>query len=122
MKTGSIILQSTGARPSLISLLAGVLNIFFALGCYPLYFTIERVGRRSVLMYGAMAMSILMLIFLTLQLVPRTEAISWASIGVIFVFLFIFGYSWQGCVWLVCSELAPLEYRHIGGAFTASGK
>ena len=118
----SIILQSTGAKPSLISLLAGVLNIFFALGCYPLYFTIERVGRRSVLLYGACVMSVLMGVFMVLQLVEQTTAIGWASIGIIFVFLFVFGYAWQGCVWLYCSEIAPLEYRHVGGAFTACGE
>ena len=72
-------------------------------------------------MYGAMTMSVLMLIFMTLQLVPQAESISWASIGINFVFLFVFGYAWQGCVWLYCSEIAPLEYRHIGGAFTACG-
>jgi MFS family permease len=99
---GAIILQSTGARPSLISLLAGVLNIFFALGCVPLYFTVEKFGRRSILMWGAVAMSCLMLIFMILQLVPQNDAISWASIGVIFVFLFVFGYAWQGWSVLSC--------------------
>lgn len=119
---GSVILTGLGARPSLVSLLSGVLNIFFALGCYPLYFTIERAGRRSVLMYGAMVMSVLLLIFTVLQAVTPTPSIQWASIGIIFVFLFVFGYAWQGCVWLYCSEIAPLEYRHIGGAATAFGE
>lgn len=44
------------------------------------------------------------------------------SCRVIFIFLFVFGYAWQGCVWLYCSEIAPLEYRHIGGAATAFGE
>ncbi|KAL2393150.1 MFS-type transporter oryC [Exophiala dermatitidis] len=118
----SVILSKVGARASLVSLLAGVLNIFFALGCVPLYFTIERVGRRSVLMYGAIFMSVLMLIFTVLQAVPATPSIQWAGIGIIFVFLFVFGYAWQGCVWLYASEIAPLEYRHIGGAFTGFGE
>lgn len=118
----SVILSQVGARPSLVSMLSGVLNIFFALGCVPLYFTIERVGRRSVLMYGAMVMSVLMLIFTVLQAVPPTPSIQWAGIGIIFIFLFVFGYAWQGCVWLYCSEIAPLEYRHIGGAFTGFGE
>lgn len=34
----------------------------------------------------------------------------------------ISSYSWQGSVWLYCSEISPLEYRHIGGAFTAFGE
>lgn len=40
----------------------------------------------------------------------------------IFAFFFVFGYAWQGCVWLYCAEIAPLEYRHIGGAATAFGE
>ncbi|KAK4959132.1 hypothetical protein LTR10_003931 [Elasticomyces elasticus] len=119
----SSIILSTVARPGLVSLLSGVLNIFYALGCVPLYFTVERVGRRSVLLYGAIVMTVLLSVFTALVAVgPGHPNIQWASIGVLFLFLFVFGYSWQGCVWLYCSEIAPLEYRHIGGAFTASGE
>lgn len=104
-------------------MLSGVLNIFFALGCVPLYFTVERVGRRSVLLYGAIAMTILITIFTVLVAVDdNNSSIEWGAVGIIFIFLFVFGYSWQGCVWLYCSEIAPLEYRHIGAAATASGE
>ncbi|KAH7062891.1 MFS transporter [Paraphoma chrysanthemicola] len=118
----SSVILSTIAKPSLVSLLSGVLNIFFALGCVPLYFTIERVGRRSVLLYGALTMTLLITIFTVLVALSTTEAIRWAAIGIIFIFLFVFGYAWQGCVWLYCAEIAPLEYRHIGGAATAFGE
>lgn len=47
---------------------------------------------------------------------------SWASIGIIWTFLFVMGWSWQGCVWLYCSEIPPLDYRHLGGAITAGGE
>ena len=118
----SVILAGVGAKSSLVAVLSGVLTIFFAAGCVPLYFTIERVGRRAVLMYGAMAMSVLILIFTILQAASDGHSgIQWASIGVIFVFLFTMGYAREGCVWLYCSEIAPLEYRHIGGAATAFG-
>jgi len=97
--------------------------VFFALGCVPLYFTVEQVGRRSVLLYGAMVMTVLITIFTVLVAVgTHSTSIQWASIGIIFVFEFAFGYSWQGAVWLYCSEIAPLEYRHIGAAATAFGE
>jgi hypothetical protein len=32
------------------------------------------------------------------------------------------GYAWEGAVWLYCCEIAPLEYRHIGGAATSTGE
>lgn len=67
-------------------------------------------------------MTVLILISTILVAVPPNPSIQWASIGVIFIFLFVFGYAWQGCVWLYGSEIAPLEYRHIGGAATATGE
>ncbi|KAF2015036.1 MFS transporter [Aaosphaeria arxii CBS 175.79] len=118
----SSVILSKVTDPHLVSLIAGVLNTFFALGCVPLYFTIERVGRRSVLLYGAIAMTILISIFTVLVAISPTQAIRWAAVAVIFLFLFVFGYAWQGCVWLYCAEIAPLEYRHIGGAATAFGE
>ncbi|KAK3057097.1 hypothetical protein LTR09_002135 [Extremus antarcticus] len=131
----SSVILSTVAKPSLVSLLSGVLNIFFTLGCVPLYFTVERVGRRSVLLYGAIAMTVLISAFTALVATgPGHPAIQWASIAIIFLFLATFGYAWQGCVWWYCSrhlrthlstlgaEIAPLEYRHIGAGACATGE
>lgn len=118
----TVTLSQAGASPSLVSLLAGVQNIIFAAGCIPLYFTVERFGRRTILLSTAMLMSVLMLIFLILQALHPTTSMQWASIAIIWVFLFFMGWGWEGCVWLVCSELPPLEYRHIGGSITAFGE
>ncbi|KAF2650403.1 MFS transporter [Lophiostoma macrostomum CBS 122681] len=118
----SSVILATVTEPRYVSLISGVLNTFFALGCVPLIFTIERVGRRSVLLYGAIAMTVLISIFTVLVAISPTSAIRWAAVGIIFTFLFVFGYAWQGCVWLYCAEIAPLEYRHIGGAATAAGE
>lgn len=67
-------------------------------------------------------MTVLISIFTVLVAISPTQATRWAAVGVIFTFLFVFGYAWQGCVWLYCSEIAPLEYRHVGGAATAFGE
>lgn len=68
-------------------------------------------------------MTLLISIFTALVAVgPGNRAIEWAAIGIIFLFLFVFGYAWQGCIWLYCAEIAPLEYRHIGAGFTAFGE
>lgn len=107
----SSVILSTVAKPSLVSLLSGVLNIFFALGCVPLYFTVERVGRRSVLLYGAIAMTVLITVFTVLVAVgPGRADVQWASIAIIFLFLFTFGYAWQGCVWLYCAVYHTLSF------------
>jgi hypothetical protein len=67
-------------------------------------------------------MTVLLSIFIALVAVTPTPSIQWASVGVIFFFLFTMGYGWEGAVWLYCAEIAPLEYRHIGGAATATGE
>jgi MFS family permease len=115
-------LSNTGATPGLISALAGVQNIIFAAGCVPLYWTIERTGRRSTLLYGAMTMTILLVVFIALVAVPQTASIRWTSIGILWLFLFVMGYAYEGAVWLYCAEISPLEYRHIGGAATSAGE
>ncbi len=118
----TVTLSQAGASPTLVNLLAGVQNIIFAAGCVPLYFTVERMGRRTILLWGATVMSTLMLIFLVLQAIDPTRPMQWASIAIIWLFLFVMGWAWQGCVWLYCSEIPPLEYRHIGGSITAFGE
>ena len=77
----SVILAGVGAKSSLVAVLSRVLTIFFAAGCVPLYFTIERVGGRAVLMYGAMAMSVLIIIFTILQAVSDGySGVQWAAL------------------------------------------
>jgi MFS family permease len=98
------------------------MTLIFALGCVPLYWTVEKFGRRTILLYGAAVMGFLMLIFIVLQAIAPTPAIQWASYAVLCLFMFVSGYAWQGCVWLYVSEIAPLEYRHIGAAATAFGQ
>ena len=85
----TVTLAQAGASPSLVSLLAGVQNIIFAAGCVPLYFTVERMGRRTILLWGAIVMSTLMLIFLVLQAINPTTSMQWASIAIIWIFLFV---------------------------------
>lgn len=67
-------------------------------------------------------MTLLIVIFITLVAIPQTSSIRWASIAILWLFLFIMGYAYEGCVWLYCAEISPLEYRHIGGAATSAGE
>lgn len=45
-----------------------------------------------------------------------------ASVVILFVIVFILTYGWQANKFLYASEIAPLEYRHIGAAFFSSGE
>jgi hypothetical protein len=50
----------------------------------PLYFTIEKFGRRQILLYGAIALSILMLLFIILLGLPehlQSTKVKWAAVS-----------------------------------------
>ena len=85
------------------------------------YRTIERWGRRATMLYSAMASTVLFIIFIALNAVGCTGQL-WAAVVVMFFIVFVQTFGWQANKFLYSSEIAPLEYRHIGGAFFASGE
>lgn len=116
-----VILQNIGLSASLISVISGVLTTMFFLGTIPLYWTIERWGRRNTMLYSAIASTILYIIFIGM-VGAGGHTKSWVAVGVLFAIVPIMTYGWQANKFLYSSEIAPLEYRHIGGAFFASGE
>lgn len=139
-----VILQGIGTSTVVLEVLSGVLTTCMFLGTIPLYWcvfqvltsliplspqltivvsrTIEKHGRRATMLYSACATSVLFIIFIALLAAGTSKAAQWASVGVLFVIVFILTYGWQATKFLYSSEIAPLEYRHIGGAFFSSGE
>ncbi|XHG09495.1 hypothetical protein AWENTII_012550 [Aspergillus wentii] len=113
----TLIFLQVGLSSFFASLLAAVaLTIQFggSLCCIP---TIERVGRRKMMLYSAAAQSVCMLAFVLLNGVGRsTSATQWAAAIIMFPYLFMYGWGWVTCPWLYGPEIAPLKYRHIGAA------
>ena len=83
--------------------------------------TIEKFGRRSILIGTSSITSLLYIIFIVLVAVGGSGE-QWASVVLLFLITFFTMYGWQGIKFLYASEIAPLEYRHIGGAFFSSGE
>lgn len=82
----------------------------FALGTYLLPSTIERVGRRKVLIGGATTLTITMVIFVAMiGLENPTTATQWVAVAAIVVYNFVFGYSWIGVPWLYGPEVCSLR-------------
>lgn len=116
----------------------------FALGATLLPSTIERVGRRAVLIYSAAAMAVCLAVFVgMIGSSNPTLAKQWTAVTFIFIYNFIFGYGWIGVCWLYGPEvsffyfharsetmliqdfslkIAPLKYRHVAGAASAFGE
>lgn len=87
-------------------LLSALMNTLFAVGSVGLIFTIERFGRRNILIYSAMALTMCLVIFVAMIGLPNpTAATQWTAVAAIFVYNFVFGYGWIGVPWLYGPEV-----------------
>ncbi|KEF62489.1 uncharacterized protein A1O9_00462 [Exophiala aquamarina CBS 119918] len=119
----TVIFDQVGLSPFLSQLLAAVMNTGFAAGTFPLPWTIERVGRRNVLIWSAALLTVCMIVFVAMIGLPNpSTATQWVAVGAIVVYNFAFGYGWIGVPWLYGPEIAPLKLRHLGGAAGAFGE
>lgn len=80
--------------PGLVSVLAGVLTTVEWFGTIPLYWTIEKFGRRSCMLYTACLSTTLFIPFIACQAVG-TRAASWAAVGLAFAILPTLTFGWQ---------------------------
>jgi MFS family permease len=88
----TVIFSQVGLSPFLSQLLAAVMNTGFAAGTYFLPSTIERVGRRGVMIWSAVVLTICMLIFVIMIGLPNpTLATQWVAVAVVIVYNFVFG-------------------------------
>ncbi|KAK5062648.1 hypothetical protein LTR84_004721 [Exophiala bonariae] len=119
----TVIFSQVGLSPFLSQLLAAIMNTLFATGTVFLPFTIERFGRRNILMYSAVGLTICMAIFVgMISQAKPTLGMQWTAVAFVVIYNFIFGYGWIGVCWLYGPEIAPLKFRHIGGAAGAFGE
>lgn len=101
------IFANIGYSANLSQLLAAVMNTGFAIGTFPLPWTIERFGRRRIMIWTAVVCSLCMLIFVACIALPNpTIATNWTAVSFVIVFNFSFGYGWIGCPWLYGPEVS----------------
>lgn len=126
----TVFLTSTGAisNPFLISLIFTLVNVCST----PVsFYTIERFGRRTILIYGAAGMCLCQLIVAivgvtvgfnkTTNGTPDNLAAVNAQIAFIAIFIFFFASTWGPGAWVVIGEIFPLPIRSRGvGLSTAS--
>ena len=96
----TLIFAQIGLSTFLSSLLAAILNTIFAIGttvCIP---TIERIGRRTIMLWSAIACTFCMMMFVILIGLPhKTLATQWTSVVFVLLFEFIYGWGWVACPW-----------------------
>lgn len=107
MYYSTVIFQQVGLSDFLAQLLAAIMNTLFAAGTVFLPFTIERFGRRNILMYSAAGLTVCMAIFVgMISQAKPTLGMQWTAVAFVVVYNFIFGYGWIGVCWLYGPEVS----------------
>ncbi len=112
-----------GMKGLLAAMTVPTVNMLFT---FPAIHLVEKWGRKKLLYVGAVSMLVTMiaagLAFQTIGSVSDPTLIGGAPKAVLLVaaILYIFGFavSWGPVVWLVCSEIFPLEGREVGMTIT----
>ncbi|THC91479.1 hypothetical protein EYZ11_009062 [Aspergillus tanneri] len=117
---GTTFFQSLGtiSDPFLISMITTIVNVCST----PIsFYTMEKLGRRSLLLWGALGMVICQFIVAIIGTVDggNNSAVS-AEISFICIYIFFFASTWGPGAWVVIGEIYPLPIRSRGVALSTA--
>lgn len=108
-----LFINSLGMSQQQAAITSGGVTLLFLGGTATTIYTVERLGRRFVMLWGAIFCSIFMILF-TIGLAVNTPHSQVLAVVSIFLFEFFFGASWCPLPWIYAPEINPLHVRHIG--------
>lgn len=120
------IFSSLGQTSNTVNLLStGVVGIVMFIATLPAVFWVDRVGRKPILIAGAIGMALCHFIIAGIVATNMHDwaagkAAGWAACAMVWLFVVHFGYSWGPCAWIVIAEIWPLSSRPYGTAIGAS--
>ena len=85
-------------------------------------FTIEKFGRRQLMLFGAAGMSLSMVILAVMTKLGQGGEKSYGIVAALFLFIFntFFAIGWLGMTWLYPAEIVPLRIRAPANALSTS--
>jgi MFS family permease len=95
------------------------------LATIPAVLYIDRLGRKPVLVAGAIGMGISHIVIAVIlakniNRFAEEPAAGWAAVVMVWLFVIHFGYSWGPCAWILIAEIWPLSTRPYGTALGGS--
>ncbi|RMZ69333.1 quinate transport [Pyrenophora seminiperda CCB06] len=120
------IFSGLGLSGNSVNLLAtGVVGIVMFLATIPAVMYVDKLGRKPVLVSGAIGMAACHFIIAGIVASfqddwPHHQGAGWAACVMVWLFVIFFGYSWGPCAWIVIAEIWPMSNRPYGIALGAS--
>ncbi|KAI7478306.1 general substrate transporter [Hortaea werneckii] len=111
--------QQVGLKsPFLISMITTIVNVVST----PIsFYTIERFGRRPLLIYGAIAMTICeFVIAIVGTALPNSKSAKYCLIVFVCIYVFFFASTWGPSAWVVIGEIFQLPMRSKGVALSTA--
>ncbi|KAG8750532.1 hypothetical protein FRC11_010318, partial [Ceratobasidium sp. 423] len=122
------IFSGAGYTQNKSNLLAGVNNVTYMLSTLVAVFTLDKIGRRWTLYWGAVGQGIAMFLAggfsrLTFDAAGTSKQAQYGGAAAFFVFLYtaVFGATWLTVPWLYPTEIFPLECRARGNSWGVVG-
>ncbi|KAI2788188.1 hypothetical protein POX_e06201 [Penicillium oxalicum] len=116
-----------GLSPTLSRLIAACNGTEYFLASWVAVFTVEKFGRRTLMIFGAAGMSLSMVVLAITDSIssahPKTDLGTRAGIAqAVFLFVFntFFAIGWLGMTWLYPAEIVPLKIRAPANALSTS--
>ena len=123
----TIIEQQVGMSGTMSRLIAACNGTEYFAASWIAVFTVEKFGRRSLMLFGAAGMSLSMVILAITDSISSTHAktstgthAGIAQIVFLFVFNTFFAIGWLGMTWLYPAEIVPLRIRAPANALSTS--
>ncbi|EON62583.1 hypothetical protein W97_01807 [Coniosporium apollinis CBS 100218] len=120
------IFNGLGLSSNAVSLLAtGVVGIVMFLATIPAVMYVDKLGRKPVLIVGAIGMAVCHFIVAAIAATyedswPSHRGAGWGAVAMVWLFVIHFGYSWGPCAWIIIAEVWPISNRPYGIALGAS--
>ena len=112
--------ESIGMTRSTSQLVAGFNSLEYMFATIPPIFYIERIGRRKLLMVGALGQCLTMTT-LAITVHNGNYAAGVAGAAMLFLFNTVFAQGWLTAPWLYASEICTLRLRARGAAAASAG-